>query len=431
MSQKKALKIEGPIRPAHLEHGPRIDITRLEKDIIELGSIGKRPSDGGVYRMAFSDADVQARKWLLGKIEGIGLKASMDYALNVFGLDDRAGTRSSYLIGSHLDSVPCAGVLDGALGVMVALECVRVIKEQQIELKENLELVATSDEEGRFGGMLGSQAICGELSLDYLEHVVDVQGNSLVACLEKHDLQMYDLIKARRHREYMSGFLELHIEQGPVLERSNKDIGIVEDISGVFKWRVQLIGEPNHSGTTPMDMRKDSFQGLCEFAGEIERILEENGSDDARATIGKVQLYPGSPHVIPGQTEFFLVGRDFDDGKMLELENAFRKALSAISRRRGLMFEYEVVSRLEPTHCQPGIVTEIEEVAESMNLNYMRMKSGAGHDAQIFGKYMPMGMIFIPSLHGISHSPQEWSSLEHIEMGANLLLRTILKKLQQ
>ncbi|MEZ4819993.1 MAG: hypothetical protein R3A45_08890 [Bdellovibrionota bacterium] len=123
--------------------------------------------------------------------------------------------------------------------------------------------------------------------------------------------------------------------------------------------------EPNHSGTTPMGMRKDSFQGLCEFAGEIERILEENGSDDARATIGKVQLYPGSPHVIPGQTEFFLVGRDFDDGKMLELENAFRKALSAISRRRGLMFEYEVVSRLEPTHCQPGIVTEIEEVAES------------------------------------------------------------------
>lgn len=431
MSQKE-LKIEHPLRPTNLEvDGPRIDINRLESDIIELGSIGKNTEDGGVYRMAFSDADVEARKWLLEKIENTGLKASMDFALNVFGLDDRAGTKSSFLLGSHLDSVPCAGVLDGALGVMVALECMRVIKEHDIELKENLELVATSDEEGRFGGMLGSQSICGELSLDYLEHVVDVQGTSLVSCLEKHNLHIHDLIKARRHREYMSGFLELHIEQGPVLERNGKDIGIVEDISGMFKWRVQLIGEPNHSGTTPMTMRKDSFQGLCEFAGEIERILEENGSDDARATIGKVHLYPGSPHVIPGQTEFFLVGRDFEDEKMLDLENAFRKALSAISRRRGLMFEYETISRLEPTHCDHKVVGEIENVAKDMDLNYLRVKSGAGHDAQIFGKYMPMGMIFIPSLHGVSHSPQEWSSLEHIEMGANLLLRTVLQKLRK
>lgn len=426
--RKHSLNINPPIQKAEtIDQGPRISIERLEKDLIDLGHIGRNSEDGGVYRPAFSDADVLARKWLINRAKEAGLKTSMDSAINVFALDDRARTKSSFLIGSHLDSVPCAGMLDGVLGVLAALECMRVIRENDIALKENLELVATSDEEGRFGGMLGSQAICGELTPDYLEKAQDMQGNTLKSCMAKHGLEVMDVLKARRHRDFMSGFLELHIEQGPVLEQTQYDIGLVESISGIFKWRVRLIGESNHSGTTPMKMRKDSFQGLCEFSGEISRILEENGTEDARATIGKVDLHPGNPHIIPGVTEFTFVGRDFTDEAMVELENACRRALSAISRRRGLMFEYEEISRIAPTICDSKMVNLIESQTQGMNVKHMRMNSGAGHDAQFFGRYMPMGMIFIPSLQGISHSPQEWSSLEHIEMGANLLLRSIIK----
>ncbi len=418
-------------KPQKLGDLPTISIDRLERDLIALGQIGKNQDDGGVYRMAFTKADIEARKWLLKKIEEIGLIPSTDGAGNVFGLDDRAGSRSSYLIGSHLDSVPCAGVMDGALGVLGALECMRVIRENNIELVENLELVATSDEEGRFGGMLGAQAICGEISLKHINHAYDINGVSLVESMKSCSFDPIHILHSRRNREYMSGFLELHIEQGPVLENSNMEIGIVENISGVFKWKVKLIGESNHSGTTPMNMRRDAFQGLVEFSGEISRIIEENGTEEARATIGKVELFPGNPHTIPGVIEFSLVGRDFIESKMIELEEAFRKALSAISRRRGLMFEFEPISRISPVSCSSDVCSVIEEQAQKMNVKYMKIQSGAGHDAQIFGKYIPSSLIFIPSLNGISHSPDEWSSLEHIEIGTNLLLQTILKLLKK
>lgn len=424
MKPDRALK-----KRLNLEDKARVSISRLEEDIVELGKIGRNADDGGVYRMAFSEADMQAREWLVEKIKAAGLEASIDGAANVFGLDSRAGTTSSFLIGSHLDSVPCAGVLDGCLGVLSALECLRVIRENDIPLKENLELVATSDEEGRFGGMLGSQAICGEITPEFLRTAKDADGLSLDSSMKACGLDSSEMLKARRHRENMSGFLEVHIEQGPVLDVKGYDVGIVESISGIFIWKAELEGESNHSGTTPMDMRKDSFQGLAEFSGEIPRILEENGSEAARATIGKVELFPGTPHTVPGRTEFILVGRDFTTEAMRELEEAFRKTLAAISRRRGLKFNFEEISRIEPTTCDSKLTDLIESEAKTLGVRHLRMASGAGHDGQFFGKYMPMGMIFIPSLKGISHSPEEWSSLEHIEMGANLLLRSVLKVL--
>ncbi|MEZ4870671.1 MAG: Zn-dependent hydrolase [Bdellovibrionales bacterium] len=414
-------------KPLNIDSKIRISIERLEKDIIDLSNIGRNDKDGGVYRMAFTEADMDARKWLIERIDDAGLKGSMDGAANVFGLDDRAGTRSSFLVGSHLDSVPCAGAVDGPLGVLAALECMRIIKENDIELKENLELVATSDEEGRFGGMLGSQAICGEITPEIIRTAKDSSGISLQEAMRAVGLEPQNILRASRHHENMSGFLELHIEQGPVLEKKQIDVGIVESISGVFSWKVELIGEANHSGTTPMDMRKDSFQGLCEFAGEIARVLEENGTDQARATIGKVSITPGSPHTVPGRTEFTIVGRDFTEPALEELEEAFRRTLSAISRRRGLMFNFEKLSRISPTVCDVEMQSLIEHEAKSMGITSIKMPSGAGHDGQFFGKYMPMGMIFIPSLNGVSHSPDEWSSLEHIEIGANLLLNSILK----
>ncbi|MCB0327469.1 MAG: Zn-dependent hydrolase [Bdellovibrionales bacterium] len=409
-------------------NSPRISIQRLENDIIELGRIGKNDQDGGVYRPAFSPADMEARKWLTHKISEARLQPSMDGAANVFGLlKSKAEKKKSFLVGSHLDSVPCAGVLDGPLGVLAALECLRVIKEQNIPLKENVELIATSDEEGRFGGMLGSEAICGAWSPDRIQKARDIHGIYLTDAMKNCGLDPMNILSAQRSRQSMIGFLELHIEQGPILYQKEIDIGIVESISGLFHWQVVLIGESNHSGTTPMLGRKDAFQGMCEFSGEIPRIIEENGTDDARATIGMVQVRPPSAHTVPGRVEFSLVGRDFTPDSLEELKLAFRKALSAISRRRNLMFEFEEIAKIMPTTCDNAFVNIIENEAKNMNCSHMRMPSGAGHDGQFFGRYMPAGMIFIPSLHGVSHSPDEWSSLEHIEMGANLLLQSLLQ----
>jgi len=409
----------------------RISIERLEKDIIELGHIGHNVEDGGMYRPAFSEADMLARKWLANRIEEAGLKPHMDGAANVFGLDDRAGTKTSFLIGSHLDSVPCGGLIDGPLGVLAGLEVMRVLKENNIELKENLELVATSDEEGRFGGMLGAQAICGEISPKFISAAKDSDGRMLTDAMEKAGLNPRDLLTARRHPDLMSGFLELHIEQGIVLEKKNVDIGIVNCISGLFKWQVRLVGKANHSGTTPMDMRQDAFMGVAEFATQIPRILEENGSENARATIGKVELFPGNPHTVPGKAEFTIVGRDFSNNQLEDLEVGFRRALSAIARRRSLMFEFEELNKIFPTYCDDLVVDAIAKEAKDLECSFMEMPSGAGHDGQYFGKHMPMGMIFIPSLGGVSHSPEEWSSLEHIELGANLLLSSVMRLLKK
>lgn len=421
----------GARKSLNIDNVPNISIQRLENNIIELGKIGRNEEDGGVYRAGYSQADFEAREWLMEKLEAIKLDTYIDGAGNVFGRHSKPGTKKSFLIGSHLDSVPKAGALDGAYGVLAALEVMQVIQEHDIPLKEDLELVATADEEGRFGGMIGSEAICGEVSLDRIRKSVDSDGIRLTSELDKRGLTPLDLLKARRNPEYMSGFLELHIEQGPVLDQHGLDIGIVEGVSGVFHWSITLLGKSNHSGTTPMSMRRDAFQGLAEFSNEIPRVLEENGGEEARVTIGKVQLTPSNPHTIPGAVEFSLVGRDFTNEGLTELEHACQKTLSAICRRRELKFEFQKLSRIAPTTCDPRFVELIEGEAQKLGVKYLRMPSGAGHDAQIFGRVMPSGMIFIPSLNGISHSPDEWSSLEHIEMGAELLLRSVLKLLKK
>lgn len=405
----------------------QINIERLKSEILELGEIGKNDEDKGLYRMAFTDADIESRKWLMKRITDNGLRAYMDGAGNVFGQPAAQPDQPTWIVGSHLDTVPAGGMLDGALGVLAGLECLRVIEEQQIQLTYPLELLATSDEEGRFGGMLGAQAICGEVTPGMIQMLSDPEGNRLEDVMRQQDFEPMEVMNARRDPHTIKGYLELHIEQGPVLEQHRKQVGIVEAISGLFKWTVRLIGEANHSGTTPMEVRKDAFMGLAEFAQAIPRILEEDGGEGSRATIGKVDLSPGNPHVIPGLVEFSFVGRSFQAEQLKEMIDSCRKALSAIARRRGLMFEYEVINEMLPVPCNQDLIDMIENQAQKINLDYMRMPSGAGHDAQYFGKYYPMAMIFVPSLDGVSHSPNEWTNWNDIESGANLLLNTILE----
>lgn len=404
----------------------RVDAERLKQEILELAQIGRDEETGGIYRMAFTDEDMKGREWLRQRIEEADLSCEMDGAGNIIA---KYGPEvpQSVIVGSHIDTVPCAGALDGTLGVIAGLEAIRQIKRAGLELAKPIELISFSDEEGRFGGMFGSQALCGMITPETLHHASDLDGIKLADELSRHGMDPFAALSAQRRPESIDSYLELHIEQGPVLSHGGYQAGIVEDITGLFKWQVQLHGEANHAGTTPMDMRKDAFMGLADFAHELPRILEENGSERSRATIGKAQIRPGSANTVPGLVEFSIDIRDTDPTVIEELKDACRKALSAIARRRKLMFDFEEMSHIPPVACNKSIHTIIQQQAGSLGLKHCSLPSGAAHDAQIIGQMAPMCMIFAPSKDGQSHSPAEWTAWEDIEACANLVLHSLIE----
>lgn len=403
-----------------------VDVKRIENDIYQLAQIGFNEQDKGIYRQGFSDADMEARKWFTYQLKQLDMTANMDGAGNVIG---RYGNpdKPAIIVGSHIDSVPAGGIFDGTLGILSALECIRIIKEKGIPLKHAIEIIATSEEEGRFGGMLGAQALTGNLTLDWLETTHDANGELLKDAMARCGLDYKEAMHAKKPGDSMVAFIELHIEQGPVLDMEKKTIGVVEGISGVFKWLVKLIGKADHAGTAPMNMRSDAFMGMADFAHEINRIIDEEGTDKSRLTIGHVELKPGYAHTIPGEADFSLVGRDMSEDVMKKLAESCDKVLSAIARKHRLKFEYNQMSWLEPKHCSKEIMSYIEQTTQSLNYSYIQMPSGAGHDAQFFTDIIPTGMIFIPSAGGVSHAPDEWSHWEDVEKGANVLLNTIIR----
>jgi len=403
-----------------------INRERLQNDIETLSNIG-RSADNGIYRMAFSEGDMQGREWFKEKIEEAGLEFYQDGAANLHARYQYDSKKASVMMGSHLDTVPAASHLDGALGVLVALECLRCIKEQNLTIQQPLEAVAFSDEEGRFGGMLGSQAISGKLTPEKIHNAIDLNGIKLTEAMQSVGLNAMDSLHARRNPESIHAFLELHIEQGPILDNMGVSIGNVDAIAGLFKWDVSLIGIANHAGTTPMGMRKDAFMGLSEFASQIQRIIDENGSARSVATIGRVEISPGAANVVPGKVEFSIDARDTNPDVLHDLGNAFRKSLSAIARKWDLMFEFKVLSEIAPIKCDIGIIETTENVCKALGIPFVQMASGAAHDTQIMSSITRAGMIFVPSKDGRSHSLAEWTDMDDIEKGANVALNSLYR----
>ena len=403
----------------------KISIERLREDLKKLSEIG-RGDDGGLYRMAFTPADMEGKAWLEEKMIDAGLETSRDGACNVIGkLAGKNPDAPALVIGSHIDTVPCAGILDGTLGVLSGLECLRALKESGRVPDVPVELIAFSDEEGRFGGMFGSQAFAGQVTPETIHNATDAGGGKLSEAMAELGLDPWDALQARRDPATIAAYLELHIEQGPVLSQMEEQVGVVQAITGLFKWTIKFHGEPNHAGTTPMDMRRDAFMGVADFAHELPRILDENGSETSRATIGRVELTPGSPNTVPGEARFSLDVRDVDETVMNELAAAIRKALAAVARRRRLNFSYDADSWIQPVDCDPALVEMVDAAAAASGVRYRRMESGAAHDAQIIAKVSPVAMIFVPSKDGKSHSPAEWTAWDDIEAGAKVMLGAI------
>ena len=403
-----------------------INLDRVKNDIYTIGHYGYNPDDQGIYRQGFSDEDIKLRLWFQKYMDELELDTHIDGAGNVIG---RLGSpdQKSLLIGSHLDSVPAGGMFDGVLGVVAGLECIRVLKENKVPLKHAVEVIATSEEEGRFGGMLGSQALTGNLKMDWLERAKDSDGELLRDAMARQQFNYWEAMDAERDPDQLIGFLELHIEQGPVLETEDQTIGVVEGISGVFKWLIKLIGKADHAGTAPMNLRSDAFMGVADFAHEISRIIDEDGTDKSRLTIGSLELKPGFAHTVPGKAELTLVGRDMSEDVMTALADSCRKVLSSIARKHKLMFEYEEMSWLAPKYCDKSMMDLLEKHSKAMGYKTITMPSGAGHDAQFFTDITPTGLLFIPSVGGISHAPDEWSHWHDVEKGCNVLLQAVLE----
>lgn len=399
-----------------------IDFARLRSDIEAVNALGRRAGARGINRVSLSDEDMAGRRWLIERCRAAGFEARMDAVGNVFGRWE-AGAGPAVLVGSHLDTVPEGGPFDGTLGVCAALEAVRAMKEAGLAPARPVEIVCTADEEGRFGGMLGSQAICGEVDAAWIAAATDERGARLDDALRAQGLDPAG--DARRDPSDMAMFLELHIEQGPVLERAGEAAGVVEAVSGVFNWTVTLTGAANHSGTTPMDMRRDAFRGMAEFGAAIGGIVAQAGGPDARLTVGQAALAPNFPHSIAGEAVFSIIGRDTDEGAMRRLADACRAEIDAAAARHGLEVRIVEQSWLPPTGLDLDLAATIMRVAGAMGIEARRMASGAGHDAQTFARHIPAGLIFAPSRGGISHAPEEWTEWDQIETGATLLANAV------
>ncbi len=402
----------------------RIDLGRLRQDIEALAAIGQDPT-GGISRPAWSPAHEEARAWLLGRLRASGLAARVDPAGNVFG---RLGEGTPVVLtGSHIDTVPRGGPLDGALGVLAGLECLRTVAASGARPARALEVAAFTDEEGRFYGFFGSRAMTGSLDPSLAARLTDPAGLALPEAMRRAGFDLARAPEARRDPGEIAAYVELHIEQGPWLEAEDVPIGVVEGIVGIRRVRLTFVGQPDHAGTTPMDRRKDAFLTAAEYAAKSRELVVRDGLGRAVTTIGVVDVRPGVANIVPERAILLQELRDPDPALLERLARRTLQAARRVARRRGLALEVEPLMQAEPVRMSPRIQAAIEATAAELGLPTRRMPSGAGHDAQVLAAVTDAGMIFVPSQGGRSHRPDEWTDWPAIERGANLLLGTLLR----
>jgi N-carbamoyl-L-amino-acid hydrolase len=402
----------------------RVNFERLKKDIEALSQIGRDPQ-GGISRPSFSKTDFEARDWLKTRIESSRLALGEDGAGNIFGRIEGEG--KTIMAGSHIDTVINGGMFDGSIGVLSALECLRRIKEENVPHSKPLEVASFTDEEGNLSGdYLGSRAFTGFLDKEILEKGMTQFGVPLSEILEGTDFTIQSIMGAHEQRPDVEAFIELHIEQGPVLETENKTIGIVDSIAGKhYRW-CSFAGKASHAGTTPLELRKDAFLGLADFALKSTQHVatEHYGS---MVTIGNVSVRPGAFSIVPGQVDFSFEFRSQSKKTLQDLKKHLFSLAEDIASTRGLEFGSKLVDHTDPVSIPSRIQKIIQEKCQNLGYSSMTLASGAGHDALILANIAEAGMIFIPCVDGISHSPQEMIQWEDLERGANLLLHVLIR----
>ncbi len=397
------------------------DPQRLEQNLLTLGEIGRDPVTGGVNRTAFSPADLEARRWFISRLEQAGLTVRIDAIGNIIGrLEGRNPRAQTLVIGSHLDSVPQGGRFDGALGVMIGLEIVHCLRDMGIVLDHPLEIVSFSDEEG---GLLGSRGWIGTLTEEDLETVYS--GRPLHQALRELGLDPEAVEEARRRPGEIAAYLEVHIEQGRVLEREGLQVGIVEGIVALDEYEITVHGTANHAGTTRIADRDDPMAAAARMIAAVrDEVMTQGG--DLVATVGVVNTVPGASNVIPSEVRFTL---DIRDPSRIVLERAvanLHRAFDTFAAEEGVTVAWRTRHAIPAAPADPVVITALREAVEDYGYRWRMLPSGAGHDAQSVARIAPMGMLFAPSVGGLSHTPVEFTRTADAACCADVLLQALL-----
>lgn len=405
--------------------GWHVQSQRLQRTLEDLSVYGRNP-DGGVTRLGFSEEDIAARKYVMDLMRQAGLEVRVDPAGNILGR--RAGSENLpvLLFGSHIDSVRHGGNFDGDVGSMGAIEAVRSLNDAHITTRHPLEVVIWVNEEGNHFalGTFGSAAAAGAIGPEMLNRK-DEEGKTVADWLRIYGQDPARFSDARISRGSVAGYVELHIEQGGVLDKGHVPIGVVQGIVGIKEWSCVVTGFANHAGTTPMNSRQDALAGA---ARDVLALREEVRRVPGRqvVTVGRMTVEPGAQNVIPGRVEFSVDMRDLESAKIDGVWSRAQERFAEIAREENVTTQCTLMDSIEPAKTNPAFMDTIRAAAHSAGLRTLDLPSGAGHDAQNVAKFAPIGMIFIPSRGGISHSPKEYSSWEQVAGGAEVLYRTIL-----
>ena len=399
----------------------RVNGPRLNGWLAALGAFGRNPQ-GGVTRTAYSDADRDGRQYVRQLMTAAGLEVRLDAAGNIFARRaGRENTLPPILFGSHVDSVPSGGNYDGPLGTLSAIEVAQTLGEHGVVTRHPLEVVVWQNEEG---GLVGSRIASGELPARELDRVA-ASGKTLRDGIRFLGGNPDALDAAQRRRGEIAAYLELHIEQGDTLERAHVDIGVVEGIVGIWQWTVTVEGFANHAGTTPMDRRQDALLSAARFIEMVNRVVRSEPGRQV-GTVGQIRAEPGAPNVIPGRVVMSLELRDLDAAKVARLYARIGEEAQAIGREGGTTVAFAPITEHAPAPTDPRMRAIVADAARGLGLSSRVLPSGAGHDAQEMARLAPTGMIFVPSVGGISHAPREFTKPQDCTNGANVLLQAVL-----
>ena len=404
-----------------------INLERIIKDIETLATFNATLGKG-VTRLSFTKEDRQAREYIKEEMKSIGLKVWEDGYSNLFGRKEgKDPSAPAIMIGSHFDSVINGGPFDGVAGLVAALEVARVLVENKVDTYYPIEVVAMNDEEGvRFGtGLSNSRAMVGAIGEEELDKAVDKDGISLRQAMIDFGITP-DLEDAKRPKDSIKAFIELHIEQGPILEDNGKDIGLVETIVGIDKYDCIFKGKPGHAGTTPMINRKDALIGASEFVLAINRMVKEVGQGTV-GTVGELNVSPNAPNVIPGHVQLSVDIRSNKDENIKTIGNEIIKEVERIEKSLDIDIEVKNTLYVPPVHMSKEITDIMEKSTKELGYSYMRMNSGAGHDAMIMAEIASTSLIFVPSKDGLSHHPDEWTDYEDLKKGVEVMLDTVIQ----
>ncbi|WP_230875115.1 Zn-dependent hydrolase [Lysinibacillus cavernae] len=395
---------------------------RLLQHLQDLSQIGRNEATGGINRFSFTLEEKRAIELVTTYMEQAGMSVTVDAVGNLIGTYGEG--KETIMLGSHIDTVPEGGKYDGALGVLAAIEVVNTMHEQRLLPTKKIQVVAFKDEEGtRFGfGLLGSSAMAGLLTEEQLQHT-DEAGISIEEAMKEFQLSPYPLVKAQR--DDIKAYLEMHIEQGKVLENEGLPVGVVTGIAAPLWLEITVTGVSEHAGATPMPIRQDALTAASEMILAIERLL--NDTTDSVATVGKLTVSPNGTNVIPGKVTFSIDLRDIDENKVSALEATILQQLQEIAERRHVTLVSKMLQRIKPAKTDALLQQQLATSIEKQGIRPYSLISGAGHDAMNIAEIAPIGMLFVRSKDGISHNPLEYSADEDIVVATTIFYDTVVE----